>query len=343
MNVIQIGTRIRALRKKKGLTQEALAAALSVSPQAISKWESGLTYPDMATIPSIAAFFEVSLDFLFDFDLLGLQQKIEALLQEAQAYFYEDPHRYAETVKAALLDYPGNEALLTALAKAYEYDLRENGNTEHLEELIHIASKLIAESSDFPRVCQLKELLGVAYLKKGDTEKAKEIFQSLPDAITLRDDTAMLYLTGKDKLDAAIFSRCHHLQWLYIAAMEEGNAWLRMEETDRPANYAQWALKAYRKGLAVLESYLLEGVTGQEQYLWAGMQTFHWGFYQCLAACYKLLGRPEDCKEAVDTAYRIVSTAWADFDERRDYYMIPFEEYLVGYGLKEYSRVQTRE
>jgi hypothetical protein len=275
---------------------------------------------------------------LFDFDLLGLQQKIDDLLRDARSYFYEDPLRYAETIKTALLDYPGNEALLTALVSAYEYDLRENGNTAHLEELIRLAEKLISESGDFPRVCKLKELLAVAYLKKGDHAKAKEILGSLPEDVTLRHDVMMLHLAGKDKLNAAILSRCDHLQGLYIAAFEEGNAWLRMEEQERPADYVTRALKAYRKGLAVLEAYLLEEYEGQEQYLWAGMQTFHWGFYQCLAACYKLLGRPEDCGEAVDTAYRIVSTAWANFDEKRDYYMIPFEEYLESYGLKEYSR-----
>ena len=173
MQTINIGLRIRSLRKKKGLTQEGLASALSVSPQAVSKWESGLTYPDVAMIPAIAGFFQVSLDVLFDFDLLGLQQKIDDLLREAHSYFYEDPLRYAETVKTALLDYPGNEALLTALVSAYEYDLRENGNTAHLEELIRLAEKLISESGDFPRVCKLKELLAVAYLKKGDRAKAK--------------------------------------------------------------------------------------------------------------------------------------------------------------------------
>lgn len=338
MQTINIGLRIRSLRKKKGLTQEVLASALSVSPQAVSKWESGLTYPDVAMIPAIAGFFQVSLDVLFDFDLLGLQQKIDDLLREAHSYFYEDPLRYAETVKTALLDYPGNEALLTALVSAYEYDLRENGNTAHLEELIRLAEKLISESGDFPRVCKLKELLAVAYLKKGDHAKSKEILESLPDAVTLRNDVMALHLNGKDKLNAAILSRCDHLQGLYIAAKHEGDAWLQMDAKERPANYIQWALKAYRKGLAVLEAYLLEEYEGQEQYLWNGMQTFHWGFYQCLAACYHRLGLKAECLEAVDTAYRIVSTAWKDFGENREYYMVPFEEYLAEYGLGEYSR-----
>ena len=41
MTSINIGNKIREFRKKKGITQEALANALNVSPQAVSKWESG--------------------------------------------------------------------------------------------------------------------------------------------------------------------------------------------------------------------------------------------------------------------------------------------------------------
>ena len=62
MTNINIGNKIRQLRKKKGITQESLASVLSVSPQAVSKWESGLTYPDVEIIPIIAGYFEVSMD-----------------------------------------------------------------------------------------------------------------------------------------------------------------------------------------------------------------------------------------------------------------------------------------
>lgn len=57
MTNINIGNKIRELRKKKGITQEVLASVLSVSPQAVSKWESGLTYPDMEMMPVIAGYF----------------------------------------------------------------------------------------------------------------------------------------------------------------------------------------------------------------------------------------------------------------------------------------------
>lgn len=62
---MEIGKKIKELRTAKGLTQEALAAELSVSPQAISKWETGLTLPDVQLLPQIAIYFGVTLDELF--------------------------------------------------------------------------------------------------------------------------------------------------------------------------------------------------------------------------------------------------------------------------------------
>lgn len=63
--VLQIGENIRQLRSKSGLTQRALAYELQISIQAVSKWESGKSYPDITLLPVIAKLFSVTLDQLF--------------------------------------------------------------------------------------------------------------------------------------------------------------------------------------------------------------------------------------------------------------------------------------
>ena len=65
MKEINISKNIADLRKRKGITQEQLASALNISPQAISKWETNTSFPDTQTLPMIAAYFEVSIDYLF--------------------------------------------------------------------------------------------------------------------------------------------------------------------------------------------------------------------------------------------------------------------------------------
>ena len=61
---LNIGNNIRNLCRNMDITQEQLAEQLGVSYQAVSRWENGTTYPDMELLPSIAAFFNTSVDQL---------------------------------------------------------------------------------------------------------------------------------------------------------------------------------------------------------------------------------------------------------------------------------------
>lgn len=65
MNQSNIGKNISDLRKKSGITQEELASAIKISAQAVSKWETNTCLPDTQTLPLIAAYFNVSIDYLF--------------------------------------------------------------------------------------------------------------------------------------------------------------------------------------------------------------------------------------------------------------------------------------
>ena len=49
---LNLGIKIRELRRRDGRTQENLAEALGVTAQAVSRWESGGGYPDMNLITS---------------------------------------------------------------------------------------------------------------------------------------------------------------------------------------------------------------------------------------------------------------------------------------------------
>lgn len=56
--------KLQLLRKNKGLTQEELAEKLSVSRQAVAKWESGQAYPDVYNLVQISDLMNVSVDYL---------------------------------------------------------------------------------------------------------------------------------------------------------------------------------------------------------------------------------------------------------------------------------------
>lgn len=58
------GDKIKLLRRKRKLTQSQLANELNVTAQAVSKWEKGLSYPDIETIIKISELFGVTTDYL---------------------------------------------------------------------------------------------------------------------------------------------------------------------------------------------------------------------------------------------------------------------------------------
>ncbi len=79
---LNLGMKIRQLRHRDGRTQEMLADALGITSQAVSRWESGGSYPDMEMIPSIANYFGITIDELFGYEN-NREQKIQAILEKA--------------------------------------------------------------------------------------------------------------------------------------------------------------------------------------------------------------------------------------------------------------------
>ena len=78
-----LGRRIARLRLAKTATQERLAKELNVSPQAVSKWENDINYPDISLLPDLARFLGVSVDELLSGASASTQE--HAAAQESTA------------------------------------------------------------------------------------------------------------------------------------------------------------------------------------------------------------------------------------------------------------------
>lgn len=70
-----IGNKIKQLRINKGITQTKLSEELAVSSQSVSKWENHITTPDISILPSIARYFGITMDELFNYRLDTLNYK----------------------------------------------------------------------------------------------------------------------------------------------------------------------------------------------------------------------------------------------------------------------------
>ena len=61
---MELGKKIKQLRKFSGMTQEQLAEKLNISRQALSKWENGTSMPDVESVVRISMLFQISLEEL---------------------------------------------------------------------------------------------------------------------------------------------------------------------------------------------------------------------------------------------------------------------------------------
>lgn len=80
---MKFGEKLTGLRKSRGMSQEELASQISVSRQAVSRWESGDTMPDAANIVQLGRLFEVTTDYLL-YDEYGEEAGKEAQASETR-------------------------------------------------------------------------------------------------------------------------------------------------------------------------------------------------------------------------------------------------------------------
>ena len=112
---MKIGEKIMALRKAKNISQESLANVFGVTFQAVSKWETGTTAPDVSLIPPLANYFGVSIDELFDYNVWENERMVDEICRRAYERRFNDPAGAEEILREGLKQFPANENLLTVL------------------------------------------------------------------------------------------------------------------------------------------------------------------------------------------------------------------------------------
>ena len=100
------GATIKKLRTERGITQEELANRMGVSFQAVSKWETNATTPDIAILPQLALFFGVSIDTLFSMNQDDYIERISKMIRDEYSIAPENflwAERYTGTKTQTLL------------------------------------------------------------------------------------------------------------------------------------------------------------------------------------------------------------------------------------------------
>ena len=113
MAELKIAEVILRERRKLKLTQEELAAALTVSPQAVSNWERG-GYPDITLLPRIAHYFKITVDELIGIDEATMDEDMGTFEKKYRSNQYSKPEKLA-LAKEMYKKYPNNFDLIHLL------------------------------------------------------------------------------------------------------------------------------------------------------------------------------------------------------------------------------------
>ncbi len=138
---LKIAETILRERRKLKLTQEELASALNVSPQAVSNWERG-GYPDITMLPRIANFFKITVDELIGNDDAAKQADIEEYKKKYSELIWKDK---IELAKEYYRKYPSDFTIAEDLVWAIMKE-RESWDTEY-ELVKEVCTKILAECS----------------------------------------------------------------------------------------------------------------------------------------------------------------------------------------------------
>ncbi len=188
---MNIGDKIRDLRKSRKMTQEQLAEYLLVSSQAVSKWETGTSSPDIDMLPRLAVFFGVSIDELMDFNKMKIDEEIESIVDQSIP-LRSEPRKAEAFYRDALKKYPNNDVLLNCLMMVIPDD--------RYEEKIKIGEHLLDCTQDDEIRLDAIRLMARTYHNAGEDVMADYYLSKLPELYFLKTEIAAFIKTGPDKL-----------------------------------------------------------------------------------------------------------------------------------------------
>ena len=181
---LNIGMNIRRLRLAKGLTQEQLAALLTVSTAAVSKWEAKNTYPDITMLFPLAEIFGVTVDELLGYDEAKAKADVDKILTEYQRLYVDGRFKEGkDLIVNARKKYPHDYRIMNK----YMWNIAGGSAGNDSETLLQNKDELTQLCDCILEGCTEDDLRAEAINMKakllhaaGDTDAALEILSKLP-------------------------------------------------------------------------------------------------------------------------------------------------------------------
>lgn len=172
--MLYLAENLKKYRIIKNLTQEDLANYLNITPQSVSKWERGETYPDITFLPALANIFETSIDLLIGMDVVRAKETRYNIHKKAHDYMKSNQLDLAEKVyRDALLIYPNKPGMILGLAEVLALK-------NEAEEAVELIEKGLPLSENEKQKATMRAVLCFLYLKCGNKEKGIKLSLQLP-------------------------------------------------------------------------------------------------------------------------------------------------------------------
>lgn len=181
---LKIGTTIQSLRKQKNLTQEQVADTLGVSTAAVSKWETGSTYPDILLLSPLARLLGTDVDHLLNFRVTLTQEEIAGLTDKMKTFFEQGSvEEGIEYCQNKMKEYPTDLRLKFCIASLYMRYAAAVLDEEFTKGQMIRAKDLYEQCLDSEdqeiRESSLYVLSGL-YMMTEEPDKALEVLECLP-------------------------------------------------------------------------------------------------------------------------------------------------------------------
>lgn len=184
MNKLNVGEVIYKLRKERGITQEQLAGFIGISTAAVSKWESGISYPDITLLPIIATFFNVTIDLLLNFKVELSEEEVMNIFAKCEKNFntfnFEEAVQYS---KEYILKYPNSYYLKLRIGFIFVMYSWKAGDEEKTRKILEEALELFEDvSTNCNNVDYVEAALyqmGALYPTLGKQDKAIEALNKI--------------------------------------------------------------------------------------------------------------------------------------------------------------------
>ena len=206
---LSIGENIKHFRKSRDITQERLAEMLGVSCQSVSRWESGICYPDVELLPVIAGIFEVTVDKLLGVDEIAERKKVDEYLHRFQeAISKGEIDACISIAREGVAEYPNNYALLNKLMYALFVSGDDTGNIAGWEEnkkkydaeITALGERIMQYCPDQDIRLDAISRLAFHHCEEGRKKQGRAIYETLPPMEACRETNMWWCLEENEKL-----------------------------------------------------------------------------------------------------------------------------------------------